>query len=161
MSWATDAFYSHFPSYSGQGRKALDKARQEEYNTYLKKLTEVSNTEKLKRAATEREFRRNIPLREPVPQSGARADHIDSELVTDRSLTSRNDDSLWHESDNFGLPDILNDEIIKRRNRDIAEEQRLKRLTYQQELQQQIEQKRKEKELRKIRERDEEEKLTK
>lgn len=159
-SWATDAFYSHFPSYSVQGRDILNKARQEEYNNYLKKLTELSRIKAEKRIATAKETRRDVLLEER-PQQETRSRPIDSEPTTVRSVASPADESLWNESDNFGLPDFLNYEIVKRRNREIAEEQRLKRLTYQQELEQQIEQKRKEKELRKIKEKNEEEKLTK
>lgn len=159
-SWATDAFYSHFPSYSGQGRKTLDKARQDEYNKYLKKLSDLSKIDKLKRTSTQKEIHRNV-LVESIPQKETRSNHIDSESTTVQSITARTEDFLWRDTDNFGLPDILNDEIVKQRNRDIAEEKRLKRLSYQHELQQQIEQKRIEKEIRKIREHEEDEKLTK
>lgn len=109
--WATDKFYSHFPSYSGEKskRKLLDKDRQDEYNLYLSRLTSAGNaSSQIKHIHAERDGQHSISDR----HNGVLLNRNSKEM-------SERDVSLWNE--NMDLPGILNEEIIKQRNRRVAE----------------------------------------
>lgn len=109
--WATDKFYSHFPSYSGEKskRKLLDKDRQDEYNLYLSRLASAgTESTRSKHVRAERDEPRSISDRR-------------NEVLLKRNSNemSERDTSLWNE--NMDLPGIFNEELIKQRNRRVVE----------------------------------------
>lgn len=146
-SWATDGFYSHFPSYSQQPnrREALAKARQLDYQTFLSRISPLKNvsnvkTQKRTTHATDGQSKKskkptnstastntNDNERNDMPKLDMHAvsesnssteQAVSSQRSTDRSK-ERND--FVKELEEMDLPDIFNDKQISVRNERFAE----------------------------------------
>lgn len=125
-----DKFYSHFPSYSGETsrRKLLDKDRQDEYKHYLSRLASAEKASE--KFAISRNVRNELSSRQKVtvaerdePHSVSNREH---DILMHRNCQDMNERDMMRAKylqnlQNMDLPDIFNDEIIKQRNRRIAE----------------------------------------
>ncbi|XP_031628071.1 uncharacterized protein LOC116343897 [Contarinia nasturtii] len=171
--WVTDGFYSHFPSYSQQPtrREALAKARQLDYQTFLSRIspTKIKADGKGQKRHTPND---NNTKRQKIPSNDVPNDKLpklDTKSIDDTDTNGESDAScrveiknrFLDELEKMDLPDIINEQSIKKRNQKLKEEKRLNNLRYQQELLEQIEQKRRDREKQKAKEQEEEEKLTK
>lgn len=131
-SWATDGFYSHFPSYSQQPtrREELAKARQHDYQTFLNRVTPRKNKSDAKF------HKRNISIdshskkkriattnQTPNPELPKSDVNMVSEnaIELDRNNRVRNRSRFVNELEKMDLPDILNGDTIDERNQKLAE----------------------------------------
>lgn len=144
-SWATDGFYSHFPSYSQQPnrREALAKARQLDYQTFLSRISPLKNVSSVKtqKRATNANDGQSKKSKKPTnatasPNTNDRNNmpkldmHIVSEnnSSTEQTVPSgRSTDRSQERNDyvngleQMDLPDIFNDKQINVRNEKLAE----------------------------------------
>lgn len=140
--WATDSFYSHFPSHSNQRtqREILAKTRQIEYQTYLSRLADnTAKTSKRSTSINRLHKRQKLPVQNgaakervsPVKEATATAskpqintinetDHLPS-LQQQQMDRDEERNRFLRELEKTKLPYIFNDDAINARNRRIAE----------------------------------------
>ncbi|XP_055297512.1 inner centromere protein A [Sitodiplosis mosellana] len=172
-SWASDGFYSHFPSYSQQPsrREALAKARQLEYQTFLSRVSprkgKIDGKAQKRHTTNESQCKRpKIPTNDTMqknelPKLDTKHTADDNNGESDSSSRVEVKNKFLDELENMDLPDIFNEQSINERNQKSKEDKRLRNIQYQQELMQQIEQKRREREIQRAKEQQEEDRLTK
>lgn len=131
-SWASDGFYSHFPSYSQQPtrREALARARQLDYQTFLSRVSpgkSKTDGKAQKRHTTNdgQSKRQKIPTtnrtpNEKLPKLNANAVN-ENNIEGDMQSGGVNKDHYLDELEKMDLPDILNEETINERNLKLAE----------------------------------------
>lgn len=134
-SWATDGFYSHFPSYSQQPtrREELARARQHDYQTFLnnatprkgktdgkigKRNTNLDTQNKKLKVST------STPNKEwpKVDLSAA----VENRSELDKKFRLKNTSQFVNELEKMDLPDFLNEDTINERNQKLAEVSRHK-----------------------------------
>lgn len=145
-SWATDSFYSHFPSYSQQAnrREVLAKARQLDYQTFLSRISplkNVSNVKSQKRATViDGQNRKSKKTPNASTTSSPNTNYKNEMPKLDMHFVSEND-STEHAAiisgrstnrskdrndfvnglEEMDLPDIFDDKQISVRNEKLAE----------------------------------------
>lgn len=127
-SWASDGFYSHFPSYSQQPsrREALAKARQLEYQTFLDRVTPRQNKSDVK-AQKRHTTNESSCKRQKVPTKDNKLPKLVTNTVDehnesiDMSSRCENKNRFLDELENLDLPDIFNDQMMRERNQKLAE----------------------------------------
>lgn len=141
-SWATDGFYSHFPSYSQQPnqREVLAKARQRDYQAFLnhispKKIVSHATLQKRHNINDGQQKRSKKPTATSPPQTkrnelpkldihivNANATSTEPAAMTGSSTDTRKArNDFVNELEQMDLPDIFNDERISARNEKMAE----------------------------------------
>lgn len=144
-SWATDGFYSHFPSYSQQPnrREALAKARQLDYQTFLSRISPLKNVSNVKthKRATQLNDGQSKKSKKPANASASPTTNdrngvpkLDMHMVSENNssteqtvLSGRSTDRSKDRNDfvngleQMDLPDIFNDKQISVRNEKLAE----------------------------------------
>lgn len=130
-SWATDGFYSHFPSYSQQPnrREALAKARQQDYRTFLSRLSPQKGEKSHKRftvhdehamTKTKTTTMNHIPNDE-LPKLDLYTNDDDSSSGSGTSSLTTSRDRFVNELERMNLPDIFNEETVLERNQKLIE----------------------------------------
>lgn len=135
-SWATDGFYSHFPSYSQQPnrREALAKARQLDYQTFLSRISPLKHVSHVKlqkrHIANDGQTKKlkNPTNISPNTNHNNEMPKLDMHIVnendsTEQAVISGHSTNRSKERNEFvngleemDLPDIFNDERISARN---------------------------------------------
>lgn len=129
-SWATDGFYSHFPSYSQQPtrREELARARHHDYQTFLNNVIpqkgksdgkiskrntnlDAHNKKQKVSTSTPNNERPKVDLSATVANS--------NEL--DKKYRLKNTSQFVNELEQMDLPDFLNEDTINERNHKLAE----------------------------------------
>lgn len=130
-SWASDKFYSHFPSYSEQRthREALARSRQLEYQAYLNNTANKSvqtkhKTHKRLPAKTKISKRPKIPTTNYdsiVEQNELDKNYSDEVEVNENNNYDESTQRFLKKLEEMSVPDIFNDDMIKARNEKVAE----------------------------------------
>lgn len=134
-SWATDGFYSHFPSYSQQPnrREALAKARQLDYQTFLSRISPLKNASNTKAHAKRYDGQSKRPKKSTNSSpNDNKLPKLDMHIVNGNNSTehatlsgrttnrSKERNEYVNGLENMDLPDIFNDERISARNEKMA-----------------------------------------
>lgn len=134
-SWVTDGFYSHFPSYSQQPtrREALAKARQLDYQTFLSRIspTKIKIDGKGQKRHTTNDNsskRQKIPTNDipndKLPKLDTKSiDDVDTNGESDVSCRVEVKNRFLDELEKMELPDIINEQTIRKRNQKLKEVQ--------------------------------------